>query len=93
MSKTLILLFAAAAALSACGGGGHDGPAEAPAPPVTVPAPPAVGMVPEAVNGSVATFIGYLLALTGLADDSSEPLDVSSVSPPTTETAEPSPLP
>jgi hypothetical protein len=93
MSKKLILLFAATAALSACGGGGHDGPADAPAPPVTAPAPPPAGTVPDAVNGSVAVFIGYLLALVGLADDTSEPLDVSSVTPPTSDTAEPGPLP
>ena len=89
-TKNLALLFATVALVSACGGGGGDDVAAAPP---AAPAPPAVASVPEAVSASVATFIGYLSSLVGLADNTTEALDLSLVTPPVSDTAEPTALP
>ena len=90
-TKNLALLFATVVLVSACGGGGGDDVAAAP--PAAPAPPPAAAMVPEAVSASVATFIGYLSSLVGLADNTTEPLDLSLVNPPVTDTAEPTALP
>ncbi|GAP37976.1 hypothetical protein ISF6_4170 [Piscinibacter sakaiensis] len=84
-------MFASVVLLSACGGG--DGGEPAPAPPTSAPPPPATGMVPESIGGSVAQFVGYLLALVPMANETGEALDVSAVTPPLSETAEPAALP
>lgn len=83
MTRNLVMLFATAALVAACGGGG-DEPAPAPAP---------AGMVPDSVSASVASFIGYLMALVTLNDDTTEPLDVSGVNPPLSDTTEASAVP
>jgi hypothetical protein len=59
-----------------------------PTPPVTTP----VTAPPAAINDSVANFIGYLLVLVGQVSDG-EPLDISSVTAPVSDTAEPTTLP
>jgi hypothetical protein len=92
MKRQLAVLFASAAMLAACGGGGGDDPAPAPVPP-PAPAPAPVGMVPDSVNASIANFIGYLASLVTVSDDTTEPLDVSAVNPPLSETAEVTALP
>lgn len=91
MNRNLALLFATAALVSACGGGNNDEPV--PAPPTGGPPPPAVGMVPGSIGDSVAAYVGYLLALVPMATDDREALDVSAVTPPLSETAEPTALP
>ena len=91
MKRNLAVLFATAALVAACGGGDDD-PAPAPGP-APVPAPAPAGMVPDSVSASVANFIGYLMALVTINDDTTEPLDVSGVTPPLTDTAEPSAVP
>ena len=78
-SWTLMLCTATVAVLSACGGGGGDGVATA---------NPAAG-VPAAASISVAALVGYLKALVGADADTLEPVDVSAVSPPVDDTAEP----
>ena len=71
--------------LAACGGGNDGSP---PATMVTTP-PPATG--PAAVPGSavvdIASFISYLNTL--MSNDMQEPLLADAVTPPTSETAEP----
>lgn len=89
MKKNLAVLCASVALLAACGGGGGDDPAPAPAP---TPAPPS-SMIPDSVSTSVANYIGYLMALVSLSDDTAEPLDLANVTPPVTDTAEPTALP
>lgn len=89
MKKTLAVLFASAALLAACGGGDDAAPAPTPS-----PAPPPVALVPPlSINDSVANFIGYVLALVTITDSTIEPLDISAVVPPVSDTTEPTPLP
>lgn len=90
MKKNLAVLCASVALLAACGGGGGDDPAPAPAP---TPVPPPSAMIPDSVSTSVANYIGYLMALVSLSDDTTEPLDLANVTPPVTDTAEPTALP
>ena len=74
------LLFAASAALSlaACGGGSSE---EAPV------APSASNEVPASATASTKAYEQYTGSL--LASESSLPLDVNKVTPPTTETEAP----
>ena len=84
-STTLRALFAAAAAsalFAACGGGGDDAPAP----------PPATSEVPTSASASVDGFVAYLKALLVSAAEMLEPVDVSAVTPPTSETTEPTPV-
>ena len=90
MKKNLAVLCASVALLAACGGGGGDDPAPAPAP---TPVPPPSAMIPDSVSTSVANYIGYLMAIVGLSDNTTEPLDLANVTPPVTDTAEPTALP
>ena len=76
MKKSWILALCVAAALVGCGGG-DDGP------------PPATESVPASASASVSGFIGYLQLLVVAAADMLEPVDVSAVTPPTDDTAEP----
>jgi multidrug efflux pump subunit AcrA (membrane-fusion protein) len=75
-SLALLPLLLAGALLSACGGGSDDAPATATA-----------NEVPATATVSVAAFASYAGMLDAV--DSSEPLDVSSVTPPTSDTDEP----
>lgn len=77
MRKILISALSAAAVLSACGGGNDDTP------------PPATAQVPESASQSVAGFVDYLKRLVVASADTLEPVDVSAVSPPTDDSAEP----
>jgi hypothetical protein len=82
MKKTTLLLCSAAAwLLAACGGGGgYDDP----------PTPPAAtDAVPASASQSVAGLLSYLVALTGIASENKEALDVSSFAPPQPENTEP----
>lgn len=80
LSKRLLMVMCAAGsmALSACGGG-DDGPA--PVPPTTE--------VPASASASVDGFISYLKTLVVASADTLEPVDVSAVTPPASETDEP----
>ncbi|MDR7273206.1 hypothetical protein J2X20_005896 [Pelomonas saccharophila] len=74
----------AAFVLAACGGGSDDAPPSvAPDPTVSVPAN---------ANDSIDVFIGYLQRLVMLTPDGVEPVDTSSVVPPTDDKAEPVPV-
>lgn len=90
MKRQLAVLFASTAMLAACGGSDNDTPAPVPPPP---PAPAPVTAVPDSVNASIASFIGYLITLVAVTSDNTEALDVSAVNPPLSETAEPTALP
>jgi hypothetical protein len=74
----------AATLLVACGGGGGDS-----TPP---PTPPATVEVPASASASVDGLIAYLKELVASAADMLEPVDVSAVTPPGSETAEPAPV-
>ncbi len=80
------LLAAAAAALllAACG----DNPADAPAPPE--PPPPPTNEVPASATASPQAFSHYAASLA--KSETGQPLDVSKVVPPTSETAAPEAL-
>jgi ABC-type glycerol-3-phosphate transport system substrate-binding protein len=80
MNKRWTLAMAAVVAmLSACGGGNG---ADTASPPVTAE-------VPASVSQSVTGMMSYLLALVAVHDEALEPVDVSAVTPPTNDTAEP----
>jgi hypothetical protein len=78
-ASTLIL---ATLALGACGGGGggYEPPTET----------PTGNAVPPTATASIASFVGYVGTL--LPIDSTEPLDIQQVTPPTTENDEPLPV-
>ncbi len=81
MKKTWLMTLGAvsvAAVMSACGGGD-----DTPAP------PPVTSEVPASASASTGGFIDYLKRLVASAADTFEPVDVSAVTPPTSETAEP----
>jgi ABC-type glycerol-3-phosphate transport system substrate-binding protein len=80
MKKTTLLLCSAAAVLLAACGGGSD---ETPAPPA------ATDSVPTSASQSVPGLMSYLLALTVIAAEDKESLDVSSFSPPQPDDTEP----
>lgn len=74
--RAIFLAAALAASLAACGGHSDDDD------------DPTSG-VPDSASQSVDGFIEYLKKLVATAPETLEPVDVSSVTPPTTETAEP----
>ena len=83
MKKTTLLYCSAAAMLLAgCGGGGDD----APAPPAPTDA------VPASASQSVPGLMSYLGALTVIAAEDKESLDVSSFTPPQPDDTEPETL-
>ena len=77
MKKTLLAALAAAALLAACGGGDSSQP------------PPPTSQVPDVASQSVPGFIAYLKALVASAADMLEPVDTSTVTPPSDDAAEP----
>jgi hypothetical protein len=80
MNSKLILMAALAAALAGCGGGGgSDDPA----------VPPPVTQVPDSAMASSQAMVNFVKAMT--QDDNTEPLTMSAVESPKTETEEPSP--
>ncbi|MBS0449298.1 MAG: hypothetical protein JSR59_25545 [Proteobacteria bacterium] len=74
------------ALLAGCGGGGSDPPVEIP------PAPPATAAVPPSASQSVTGFVGYLVQLVAASADNLQPVDVNQVTPPVSDSAEPSPV-
>lgn len=78
--KTQVLLLSAVLSLSACGGGDD------------APAPAATEQVPAEASASVGGFIAYLKALVVSSADALEPVDVSAVTPPADDAAEPTPV-
>lgn len=79
MKKSWVLVLIAAAALAGCGGGDDY-------------VPPATESVPASASASVGGFIAYLQQLVVASADMLEPVDVSAVTPPTDDTAEPTPV-
>jgi hypothetical protein len=76
--RPVLGVLCAAAMLVACGGG-DDAP----------PPPAATAEVPGSASGSVDGLVAYLKQLIASAADMLEPVDVSAVTPPGSETAEP----
>lgn len=76
MKKSLILALCAAAVLAACGGGDDD-------------TPPATSQVPASASESAGGLIAYLKRLVVADADTLEPVDVSAVTPPADDAAEP----
>ena len=72
--------------LSACGGGGDSNSLPPPMP------PPPTASVPASASATVAGWIAYLEALVASPADTLEPVDVSQVTPPTSDTTEPAPV-
>jgi hypothetical protein len=77
--RPVLVALCAATMLIACGGGDDNPP----------PTPPATAEVPGSASASVDGFIAYLKELVASAADMLEPVDVSTVAPPGSETAEP----
>ncbi|MEO8806194.1 MAG: hypothetical protein ABI433_08930 [Burkholderiaceae bacterium] len=79
MKKSLMILaLCAVALLAACGGGGDDNAT-----------PAATTEVPASASASVAGLISYLKLLVAASADTLEPVDVSAVTPPVGDAAEP----
>jgi hypothetical protein len=76
--RSAILAVALASSLTACGGHSDDDTTDDP-----------TSVVPAAASQSVDGFIEYLKRLVVTAPETLEPVDVSNVTPPTTDTAEP----
>ncbi|HUP07204.1 MAG TPA: hypothetical protein VMU47_08625 [Caldimonas sp.] len=76
MKKILALALASALVLVACGGSDNT-------------PPPPTAQVPASASQTVGGFIAYLQALIASAADMLEPVDVSTVTPPTDDTIEP----
>jgi hypothetical protein len=70
----------AAMLLGACGGSDDDA------------APPVTQEVPASASTSATSFIAYLVALVASDADALEPVDVSAVTPPADDAAEPTPV-
>jgi len=83
MKTSLILsLCIVAASLTACGGGGDDNST-----------PPPTSQVPGSASASTGGFIDYLKALlAATGTDALEAVDVSAVTPPSDDAAEPTPV-
>ena len=78
--SSLLLVAAASVALTACFGGGSDDVAAAADP---------LAAVPDSAVQSVAGTVDYLAALNRNPSDSREPIDVTAVVLPTSDTTEP----
>ena len=79
MKKTWLIALSTAAVLAACGGGDDDTPAP----------PPVTSEVPASASASVSGFTSYLKLLVVAMADTLEPVDVSAVTPPTSDSDEP----
>jgi hypothetical protein len=79
-NKILAVGLCAAVLLGGCGGGGDDAP------------PPVTQEVPASASTSATSFIAYLVALVASDADALEPVDVSAVTPPADDAAEPTPV-
>ena len=78
--QTLVLALAASIALGLSGCGGSDD------------TPPVTSQVPSSASDSVGGFVSYLMALVALAPENLEPVDISMVTPPTSDSTEPDAL-
>ncbi len=85
-ASTALLMAGLSVGLAACGGGDASPPVT---PPVT---PPATAAVPASASQSVDGFIAYLQLLVVAVADTLEPVDVSQVTPPVSDTTEPTPI-
>jgi hypothetical protein len=81
MNNKLILTAALAATLAACGGGGGGGNDTAPPPPVT--------QVPDSAMASSQAMVNFVKTMA--QDENTEPLSMSAVESPKTDTEEPAP--
>lgn len=93
MNKKVSLAFAMAAValMSGCfGGGDDDDPVPVP-PPVTPPADP-LASVPDSAKQSTDGLVAYLKTLAANTSETRDPIDVTGVTLPQSDTAEPSPL-
>ena len=79
--RPVLGVLSAAVLLAACGGGGGD---DSP--------PPATAEVPASASASADGFIAYLKVLVVAAADMLEPVDVSAVTPPGSDSTEPTPV-
>lgn len=86
IKKATWLCLLAAAVLAACGGGG-DGGGYGPSEP-----PPASAGVPDSANASIDGLIAWIQGLIRETSDTTEPVSLDTLIPPTSDTAEPSPL-
>ena len=86
INKNLMIACCAGMLLAACGG------SDQPLPPVDQTPPAATSEVPGSASASVAGFMSYLQALLVAPADNLEPVNVSAVTPPTSDTTEPSPI-
>jgi hypothetical protein len=77
-TKTLLLGLAVAASLAACGGGSDS---------VTIPEPASTSDVPTSATASATAYTQFAKTLS--SSDSSQPLNVQTVTPPTSETDAP----
>jgi hypothetical protein len=96
MNKKVTLAFAMAAValMSGCFGGGDDDAPMPPAPPPVTPPPPpdALAAVPDSARKSTDGLVAYLKTLSVNTSDTREPMDLTGVTLPQDDTAEPSPL-
>ncbi len=76
MKKSWVLALCAAAAMAGCGGGNDD-------------VPPVTESVPASASASASGFIDYMKQLVAASADTLEPVDVSAVTPPADDAAEP----
>ena len=79
--KNSILALSLLAGLSACGGGGGGGGGSA------LTSAKATNSVPASAAASTSSFVAYLKTLP--TNETEEPLNASSVTPPTTDSDEP----
>ena len=80
-TPTLLLAAAAALALTGCFGGGDSGTVDPPADPLAA--------VPDSAVQSVAGTVEYLAALNRNPSETREPIDITAVVLPTSDTTEP----
>jgi hypothetical protein len=78
--STVLLLCSAALLLAACGSGGGE--------PVAV-APAAADQIPDRASASAAGMAGWMTVLASESAETKEPLDVSKFAPPETDDTEP----
>lgn len=90
---SLTLAFASVALLGGCFGGGGDDSTPMPPPPAPVPAPAdPLAAVPESAKQSTDGLVAYLKTLSANTNDTREAIDVTGLTLPQSDSAEPSPL-